>query len=72
MVCNLCNARVAKDISLHPKWDGELPLLPLPVIGTLLQAMFWQPPNVALYGALEFELPRLARRICGREAGSIL
>ena len=67
-MCNLCDARVAKDISLHPKRNGELPLLPLPVIGALLQAMLWQPPDVALYGALELKLPCLARRVCERDA----
>ena len=61
---NLCNARVAEDISLHPKGDGELPLLPLPVISAPLQAMLRQQPDVALYEALELELPFLARCIC--------
>ncbi len=47
-----------------------MPLLPLPVIGAPLQAMLRQQPDVALYGALELELPFLAGRICGRDAES--
>lgn len=66
MVRYLRNARVAKDINLHPEWDGKLPLLPLLIIGALLQAMLWQQSDVALYGALELELPSLAGRTCRR------
>ena len=68
---DLCNARGAEDVSFHSEGHCELASLPLPMVSALLQAMLWQPPDIALYDALKPESPLLARRICERDAGSV-
>lgn len=72
MGCNLCDARVAEDISLHAERNGKAPLLPLAIIGALLQSMFWKLPDIALYGALELKFPPLTGRICRDKAEPVL